>query len=46
MPKSTKFELSIDPQIGKRNPKSESEADTILQAEQEGLVTFSSNYFF
>ncbi len=39
MPKATKDELSIDPQTGRRNPKSESEADTILQAEQEGLVT-------
>lgn len=39
MPKATKFELSIDPQIGKRNPKSESEADTILQAEREGIIT-------
>lgn len=39
MSKATKVELSIDPQTGKRNPKSESEADTILQAEQEGLVT-------
>jgi len=38
MPKPTKFELSIDPQTGKRNPKSESEANTILQAEQEGIV--------
>lgn len=31
-------ELSIDPQTGKANPKSRSEAESILQAEDEGLV--------
>ena len=33
-----KDELSIDPQTGEKNPKSISEADSILQAENEGLV--------
>lgn len=37
-PKTRLEELSIDPQTGEINLKSQSEARTILQAEQEGLV--------
>ena len=39
MAKATRDEFSTNPQTGRRNSTSESEADAILQAEQEGLVT-------